>query len=373
MISTESINILYFSSFGQTGRGGQESIFYLTSNLNKNFFNPHVIVPTLKGGLASRLQEHGLDVNVIKFPKVFNHQLILKGKSFCKLLNLIERHEVDIIHTDGPRNTFYAGIAAKIKRIPLIWHVRVSNRDRYDRFLYKLSSRIIVVADALRERFYWGDKNNKITTIYNGVDLSKFKARVSSDIIRKRYKIGNEELLICTTARIEPMKGQKYLVEACASLKNKIDDFRILLVGEIVDDTYMRKCQDIAKQAGILNRLIFTGHINDVGQVLNESDIFVLPSLSEAFPRSLLEAMATAKGVIATNVGGNAEAVVDNVSGIIVPPLNSSALAEKIYFLWKHSKLRLKIGIEARIRVLKFFGIHKNVQKIESLYRDILK
>jgi glycosyltransferase involved in cell wall biosynthesis len=371
-LSTKPINILFFSSFGQTGRGGQESLFYLTSNLKKEYFNPHIIVPTLKGGLADRLKENGLFVKAINFPKVFNYKILLKIKLLWKLLKLIDRYQIDIIHTDGPRNTFYAGVAAKIKGIPLIWHVRVSQPDRYDRLLYKLSSKIIVVADVLRKRFYWDDKGNKIVTIYNGVDLLQFKRNVSSNIIRERYKICKDELLICTTARIEPMKGQKYLVQACASLKNKLNNFRILLVGEIVDDRYMRKCQDIARQAGILDRLIFTGYIENIQNVLNEIDVFVLPSLSEAFPRSTLEAMATATAAIVTNVGGNSEAVEDNVSGLIIPPGSVDALAEKIYYLWKHPGIRLKIGSEARNKTLRFFGIEQNVQNTESLYRQVL-
>ena len=114
-----------------------------------------------------KLKNRNVKVSVIGFPKIIDYRLISKIKAFWKLFNLVNKCKIDIIHTDGPRNTFYAGIIAWLKSIPLIWHVRASNQDRYDRILTKLSSRIILVADALQSRFKVNGNDQKFITIHN--------------------------------------------------------------------------------------------------------------------------------------------------------------------------------------------------------------
>ena len=135
--SKKSVNILYFSSFGKTGRGGQESLFYLVSNLDRNKFGPHVVVPS-DSSLAKRLRGHDIQVSIVKLPKIFDFNIIKKIKAFKNILKLIKKYNIEILHTDGPRNTFYAGLAAIIKKKPLIWHVRTSERDRFDKLLILL-------------------------------------------------------------------------------------------------------------------------------------------------------------------------------------------------------------------------------------------
>jgi len=330
---------------------------------------------------VKKLKNGDVEVSVIRFPKVIDYRVILKIKAFRELFNLVSKYQIDIIHTDGPRNTFYAGIVAKLKRIPLVWHVRASNQDRYDRLLYNLSSKIILVADSLQSRFQFKDNTKKFITIHNGIDLYEFRPQEQKEFIREKYKIGNSDLLIAVTARIEKLKGQKYLIEAFGKLENKIPNFHILqnkipnfhilLAGEATDSSYLKECQDKACEIGIKDRVIFPGQIEDVSQILNATDIFVLPSLFEAFPRSVIEAMAAGKPVIATNVGGCSEAFEDKISGFLVPARDSGALADKIILLAKSKNLREKIGSEARYRVEKMFEIGDKVKQTEKLYYEV--
>jgi glycosyltransferase involved in cell wall biosynthesis len=371
MSNNKPINILYFSSFGQTGRGGQESLFYLVSKLDRSKFCPHVVVPS-EDGLAMRLKMFGIQVSIIKFPKILDWSIKKKILAFIDLIKLIKKNKIEILHTDGPRNTFYAGIVAMLKRIPLIWHVRASNQDRYDRLLYILSSKIILVADALQSRFRINGSDTKFVTIHNGVDLHKFNSHECDKFVRQKYNIANNELLISVTARIEKLKGQKYLIEACGKLKNRIKNFYILLAGDVADFSYLKECQDKAFENGILDQVIFPGQLENISQVLNATDIFVLPSLFEAFPRSIIEAMAAGKPVIATNVGGSSEAFEDRTSGFLVPARDSAALADKIFLLARNRHLREKIGSAARCRVEKMFDIEKKVKETEKLYHEIL-
>jgi len=370
-MSRKPFNILYLSSFGSLRGGGQVGLFHLVTNLDKTGFCPHVNLPT-EGSLAKKLCAQGIDVTVLDLPKAINFKIQRNFKALYKLLKLSTEYKIDLIHTDGPRNTFYAGLVAKIKRIPLVWHVRVSHRDRYDRLLYHLSSKIILVANSLRSRFGWVGESHKFVTIYNGIDLSEFKPRRPIPHVRHYYGIRNSSLLICVVARIEHQKGQKYLIEACGKLKGKLQDFHLLLVGEIADSTYLKECKDMAKKLRIQERVTFTGQQDNVSQILGAIDIFVLPSLSEAFPRSVIEAMGARKPVIVTDVGGCSEAVEDRVSGFIVPAKNSEDLVDKITILGIDKELRLKVGKGARVRVEDMFSIQKNVKQIEQAYREMI-
>jgi len=365
-------NILYLSSFGNLWGGGQISLFHLVKNLDKSQFRPHVILPE-EGILADRLREQSIEVSILELPKLVNIEIHKNLKALYELSRLIKRYDINLIHTDGPRNTFYAGLAAKTKKLPLVWHVRASNPDKYDRLLVYLSSRLILVANSLRSRFHWMSRRHKLVTIYNGIDLSEFQIGQESYRFRKEYGIHEQSLLIGVVGRIEFLKGQKYLIEACGMLKGKSPDFYLLVAGEVVDSTYFKECKDMAKEYGIHNRVFFPGHISNISQFLKEIDIFVLPSLFEAFPRSLIEAMGASKPVVVTDVGGCSEAVEDNISGFIVPPKDAKFLSERIHLLNLDNELRGEMGNAARIRAEKMFTIEHNVKQTEQVYRELLK
>ncbi len=369
MVPPEPENILFLSSFGSLRWGGQKSLFQLATGLHKDKYRPSVLLPTDEDFAAS-LREHDVDVIIHSLPPVtwFNSYRCLSSVGY--LLKFIEDHHISLIHTDGPRNTFYAGVAALFKRRPVVYHIRDSARDPYDRILYRLSTRLLLVAQSLRSRFDWVVQDDKFVTIHNGVDLRIMNPPPSS--LTKREPMPVERpLKIVSTGRIEPAKGQIVLIEACVRLKEAIN-FHLVLAGEIIDRAYAKACEDAARESGIQEHLTFAGYREDIGSILQDADIFVLPSLGEAFSRAVIEAMAMGKPVVATDVGGTKEAVQDGVTGFIVPPREPMAMAEKIFALATDESLRLTFGREARKRVEEFFTIEKNVEKTESLYAELL-
>jgi len=367
------INILYFSSFGSLRWGGQKSLYNLVIHLDRGIFRPYVAVPTNED-LAERLKSRGIDVIILSLPRILDFKIHKCINPLLTLLKTIDRFHINLIHTDGPRNTFYAGLAAKIKGIPLVWHVRDSSRDLFDFLLYVLSSKIILVADSIRSRFKWALNADKIATIYNGVDMKSLAAKNALDISsRSGYGINENSFLIGVVARVEPLKGQLYLIEACGRLKEALPDFHLLMVGETADSAYLRKCERKAEDLGIRNRVHFMGYQNNVAGILNSLDLFVLPSLLEAFPRSVIEAMAMGKPVIVTDVGGSPEAVEPSVSGFVVPPRDPESLAERILFMGLHKESRFQMGEAARIRAREMFSLERNVSETVKVYRDVLE
>lgn len=368
---SEPKNILYFSSFGNLRWGGQKSLFHLVTRLDKHKYRLYVVLPTDED-FADILRQKEVGVVIQNLPpiNVFNPFLLLSTIHF--LIRLIDDYEIALIHTDGPRNTFYAGVAAKLKHRPLVWHIRSSEKDRYDALLVPLCTRIILVADALRRRFTWTRNDKKFNTIYNGVDLSEFAEQASlCPNIRSEYNMDEDVILIGSFARIDAMKGQNHLIEACAKLRNYFP-FKLIFYGEIYDQDYYHACLKTIEKLGLQEYVIFGGHQKDVISIMKEMHMVVLNSLAEAFPRSIIEAMAAAKPVIVTDVGGSAEAVKEGVSGFVVTPGDREMLADRMIRLGRDRELRRKFGEAARTRVETIFTIEENVRKTERVYQELL-
>ena len=373
VLRLEPHRVLLFSSFAHLGQGGQESLFQLVSRLDRDHFCPSVVVPR-HGSLSQSLTAIGIDVHVLNLPKVAMANLRHMAAGLCRLAFLIDRGGVDILHTDGPRNTFYAGLVGRLKRKPVVWHVRSSESDPYDRLLSFLASKIILVANALSFRFPTEGQKAKCVTIRNGVDLKRFTPLTHAR--RKASDLGlrSPSFVVTHTGRVEPRKGQRQLVEACGRLRDQVPQLRIVFAGEIMDGAYHKECLQCAGNMGVRERIRFVGHQEEVSALLQASDICVLPSIhGEAFSRSILEAMAAGKPVVTTSCGGAAEAIIDNFSGFIVSPADSAALAKKIALLAACEELRKQMGSAARARAEAFFGIEKNVERTVRVYEEVLR
>ena len=365
-------NILYLSSFETLQGGGQVSLFHLVNRLDRTAFKPHVVVPA-NGELVEKLKENHLSVFVLDLPKVIDFRLAKAFKGIYKLMTLIKKLKIDLIHTDGPRNTFYAGLISKFLRIPLIWHIRASNSDPFDRLLIRSCDKLVLVADALRKRFHGLIDDTKIVTIYNGIDLFEFIPHEKPSKIQTVQGIKKEYLIIGTVGRVEESKGQEILIEACGMLDRKFKEFCILIIGETTDLKYKQKCQKRAESLGIGDRIVFTGYQKNINNILADIDILVFPSIDfDAFPRSIIEAMGCSLPVITTDIGGCAEAIEDGISGFVIPCKDPKSIAEKLFILVNDNELRLKMGKASRLRAERMFSIEANVRKTQQVYRQVL-
>jgi glycosyltransferase involved in cell wall biosynthesis len=361
-----------FSSFADRGRGGQESLFHLARSLNRERFRPYVVVPK-DGSLARSLKECGIDVRVLRLPRIAGGHALPVLAALRQLESLIRQIGADLLHTDGPRNTFYAGLIGRLKRIPLVWHVRASASDAYDRLLYHLCSKLILVSQALRCRFSYCRGSRKLVTIYNGVDLDRFKPKISNPETSDSVEKGPEPT-IAFVGRIEEQKGLLNLLQACLRLKASFPHFKVLVAGETTDRPYFDRCREFCRLEGLSGRVDYLGAIRSIDDLLRSAAIFVLPSsAAEAFPRAVIEAMACGKPVVVTDVGGTAEAVADGDSGFVVPAQSPADLSEKLCLLMKDERLRATMGRAGRARAEKLFGLETNAVQTMQVYEEVLR
>ncbi|MCX7795825.1 MAG: glycosyltransferase family 4 protein [bacterium] len=205
-----------------------------------------------------------------------------------------------------------------------------------------------------------GLKPKKVTLIYNGV----------STIEDRKSLPQFEGLKIGTVASLIKRKGINYLIEAIDLIVKRFKDIGLFIIGEGEE---REKLESLVERLKIKRYIFFLGGLPFARSYINNFDIFVLPSLFESLPVSIIEAYAEKKPVVASNVGGIPELVIDEETGILVPPKDSKALAYAIERLIKDEKLRKKLAENGYNRFIKEFTFKVMVERTQAVYRDILK
>ncbi len=173
-------------------------------------------------------------------------------------------------------------------------------------------------------------------------------------------------------AHILPHKGYDDLVRALALITRQVPHLRCLIVGEAPRRRYLRRLYTLAERVAVRDKLILVGPQEDIPRFLNAMDVFVLPSLTEGLPLTVLEAMAAGKPVVATAVGGIPEAVRHGETGFIVPPGDPRRLAEAAMGLLKAPTTARAMGQAGRERVEEFFTLGLEASQTLMIYRKIL-
>lgn len=237
------------------------------------------------------------------------------------------------------------------------------------RFAFELVDRVFSVSYQLRDLYAGrtGFPSRRISVIHNGVDTVRFRPRPEiRSGIRRQFQIGEDEFCIGAVGRLEPVKSHVTLLQAAACLP--AGKWRVILAGEGSEMASLRRL--VAGTPGLADRVTFTGEITQIPDFLNALDAYVLPSLSEGFSNSLLEAMATGLPVIATATGGNPEVVVPGECGLLFPVGDWRALAASLLSLKDTPSIRMRLGEGAVVR-MKDFSMHTMVKKYEDLYEDL--
>ena len=355
--------------------GVEKTLLSLLPRLNKEGFDVSICCLYKRGDLAKEMENAGIPVHFIGMRSRIDFDLKYFN-GIRKLVDFLKREKIDIVHTHMYKANIPGRIAALLARVPVII-ANEHNIDNWkspsqfyiDRILANFTSKIIVVSDAVR-KFYIekGIPADKITTIYNGIEINKFKKGIDIKTKKKELGIPLSHFVVGTVGRIELQKGHKYLIDAAFIVKKKIPKVKFLIVG---GGSLKAKLKRYAKEKGLEKEVIFTGKRKDIPEILSVMDVFLLPSLREGFSIALLEAMASGKGVVVTNVGSNSEIVSDGENGFIIPTNNSDILAVRIIEILKNQELRNKIGENSQKKV-EDFSIDRMLKETVELYKETL-
>ena len=384
---TSKSNILYLDSGSGIG-GGQRSLLLLLNRLDKERFIPFVGCLG-DSAFAAEVEKTAARVIPLSLPAAHNKTDKVKRFTFrdlfedfrqlrviVELHRAVKRHAIDLIHANSLSVALLGGIVAKINRIPILMHKRyATSYGILDRLCERLLHRVILVSEATRWDFAPAAKQ---TLIYNGVDLDAFQASreevetLKTELFSERP---NTAVRVGVVTRITPEKGIHVLVSAMRELKGK-KDVQLLIVGGPYfekDVAYMGALKQEVADLGIEDSVIFTGFLSDTRIVTSLLDIVLVPSIiPEACPRTIIEAMAVGKPVIATPLGGSKELVTPE-TGILVPPEDASAVAEAIATLATDRERLTVMGEAARDRAVQLFSSKKNTILTEAVYNELLE
>jgi len=293
---------------------------------------------------------------------------------FFKSLNLIKKEEVNLLHCQGFLSSLLGYLLSKLTGVPYIATVQRLEQSRsfFKKLVYKNAKVCIAASLAIKEYFEEiGVKNIKV--IPNGIDLKRFQ---NLNREKNREKLGlRDEFVVITVARLEKVKGLKYLLQAMKILNTryKIQDakYQLLIIG---DGTEKEKLESLVKKLKMENKVRFLGQVPNkkIPEYLSAADCFVLPSLSEGFGIVILEAMAANIPVVATRIGGILDIIEHGETGVLVEPKNPDGIAEALYKICSQLEFAKNLAQNAKTNLDKY-DWNNIVQKINLIYQNLVK
>jgi glycosyltransferase involved in cell wall biosynthesis len=365
---------------------------------------PHVLLvvdqfpKTLGGGerivlkLAALLPQYGYRASILTFfvhpessvrvsPPCPIYELPLRRtydltavKAAFELRSFLRRQRVQIVQTFFESSDLWAGFVTKtVPHLKLIWSRRDMGilRDRKHRIGYRLLAgapdAVFAVSEQVRRYCIEVDRidPSRVVTIHNGLDLSGW-----AQAARPSKTFGR--VLIATVGNIRFVKGHDVLVRAAALTVPHFPNVLFSIAGDVLESFYFAELQALIRDLNLSNHFVFAGGVGDLREYLANTDIFVLPSRSEGFSNAIIEAMAASLPVVATDVGGNGEAVEDGVSGLLVPSEDPLALSLAINQLLSDPALAARMGAAGRKRVTDHFTTEAMMNQVVAAYAALL-
>jgi len=319
------------------------------------------------GWLRKICEESGIETSILRMTGKLDLRWL---RRFCLFAR---RQNVKLIHAHEFGANTYGALAAWVLGIPLIAtvHGRHYYADRLRRrFVCRIVSHIatmVAVSEDVK-RFLvrtTGVAERRIRVVYNGVGgLAPLPAH---QVWRRRSALGiaGDQRIVGVVGSLYGVKGHRYLLEAARQILEACPSAIFLIVGcgELEADL---KAQ--AKRLGLDGRVRFLGFREDVGELLSLFDVFALPSLSEGLSLAILEAMAAGRPVVATNVGGNPELIVDGETGVLVPAGDVRNLAAAIARLLTDTAEARRLGENGMDRVKRCFALESMIEGYQAIY-----
>jgi glycosyltransferase involved in cell wall biosynthesis len=296
-----------------------------------------------------------------------------------------------LLHCQDYKTDLIGGLAAHQARVPAVatvhGHLQTTWRLRTYRLIdlvaLRLFGRVIAVSEALRQELLAaGLAPDRVVTVHNGLDVARFETGEAGKSVIRDQEIRKPtprfpdspipwfpDPTIAVFGRLDPQKGQRAFLLAARQVHATRPDARFVLVGDGPDRA---RLEQLSEQLGIANHVHFAGHQADVAGWLQYSDVVVLPSWREGLPYVLLEALALARPVVATAVGGIPEVIGDGAHGRLVAPGNLGELAQAMLWMLDHPAEAAAMGEQGRRRVLAEFTAGCMARQTANVYRTAL-
>jgi len=374
--------------------GNLKTLQYLIKFHDKDVVEPVVVVPFDTGLIESLKDRYGVKCVVIEAPEQLNqfggyllkHGLITKLKAILAIISYAFRirsflrdNHFDAVYCNSVRSVLMAGLAARSIGIPFLWFVKGKlENPLYDLVAYFFSNRIVFYSEVNSQDRYPLLRRllrAKVSIIRTGIDFEEVNEALLEDhpCSQSRLDIAESQFNIAYVGQLYPPKGVHILLAAMLKTKAAIPGLHVYIIGDPITTAYADYLQELQKFVET-NRMkdwvTFTGWRRDAMWIMSRMDVVVHPSLAEGFSRTVLEAMALGKPVIATEVGGERETIKEGCNGYLVRPNDAAGIKAKTIKLYRDDELRSRIGSAAQETILKN---HLIVEKVKAFWGTVMR
>jgi glycosyltransferase involved in cell wall biosynthesis len=378
---TRRTTLLYIITKLELG-GAQKQLLSLINNLDKEKFD--ISLFTAKDGM---LMEDALSIRGIKVIRSrFLERPVNPFKDLLAFLEVyfyIRKNRIQFVHTHSSKAGIIGRLAASLAKVKITVHTvhgwsfnayQHSLKQKFFIWLEKLSAdftdKIVVLSEydknlGMEKRI---GQEHKYRVIRCGIDYAEFAVR--DKVIRRELAIADNELLVGMVSCFKPQKSPLDFVKLAALVNRSMPGTRFLLVGDGVlrDDV-----QDLIRSLGLEQAFILTGWRRDIPRIMSCLDVFVLTSLWEGLPVTVLESIAASVPVVATDTGGIHEVISDGETGFLVAPQDLNGLSEKLLLLLKDKDLRLRIAERAKGSLGFYSGTKDMAANTQDLYGHLIR
>jgi glycosyltransferase involved in cell wall biosynthesis len=319
--------------------------------------------------LMQKAQALGIPTCSLKSSSRFDLKLI------HNLRKSLQDNHIEVLHTHNYKSTLIGWLAARPLNIALVATVhgytdmngKVSLYEALDRFVLRISFDQVAV---VQEKLLSDMPAAKRVVIRNGIDIKKFaRSKEEGQRIRQQYHIHEDDFVIGSVGRLSPEKNQKFLLETAALIMKQNPKVKVLLVG---DGSERKNLEALCKKLHIESNVVLTGIAEDVASMYQAMDVFVLSSLTEGIPLTILEAMASRVAVVATRVGGIPQIVHDKENGLLVDSQDVTALKAKIEWLMQNPQQRQTLAKAGAVFVEQKCSLGNMGRQYEQVYESAI-
>jgi glycosyltransferase involved in cell wall biosynthesis len=374
--SLEPLRVLHFLCTPVRAGVGEHALSLLME-LRSYGFIPYMIAPQpLLDAVRSELRGCAIQSTAIDMSSP------LDWREIWHLSSILRRERIDIVHCHMAIASFCAAPTARLSGVPTvietthgreIWRENKTIKGSYwfDRQIGRLIDRFIAVSDAVSRHLLENKRMpaHKVTVIRNGRDLSQFRPATRRQGAAARAAFGlTDEPTIVMIARFSVEKGHALLIDALRLIAARWPRLAVVLAGDgPLEEEIKAQCE----RYGLGDNVRFLGYRSDTEKLLAAADVVALPSKVEGLPLVAVEALAAARPLVATAVGGTPEVVVNGETGILVPPDDPAAFGKALDMLLSEPELRTRLGACGRKLAEKCFDVRTQIRRTVDLYREL--
>jgi glycosyltransferase involved in cell wall biosynthesis len=369
-VTADRIRVVYLAHAFMVG-GAEEMVLNLVRHLPPRF-EPHVCCIHEAGPIGEEIRRTGTPVTVLGLNPGVRRPFDVGG-----IRRYLRDTRPDIVHTFLLTASLYGRLAAILEHVPIVIGTEVNiyeQKRRHhawaERMLMSGTDRVIVSAASVRD-FYIRQVHAdpaKVDVVYNAVDFAQADPARPRDAVRAALGLPLDAPVAGTIARLTEQKGHRFLFEALARTPELSRVHLIAIGGGDLEQALVAQ----AAALGLASRVHFLGPRRDLGDLLAAMDVFVMPSLWEGLPLSLVLAMGASRACVATRVAGIPEVVDDGRTGLLVPPGDAPALGAALARVFGDAMLRQRMGADAAAAVRPRFNVERYVASIVGIYDRLL-